>query len=144
MTKLINKKEINYWLVKTDPQTYSWKMLLMEKYTDWDGVRNFQARNNLKLMKKGDLALFYHSQLEKAITGIAKISKEYFPDPTAKEGVWVAVGIKPYKTLKQKVTLDEIKKNNLLKNIGLLKQPRLSVMPITKIEFDEIIKMSQS
>ncbi|ROL62357.1 EVE domain-containing protein [Bacteroidetes/Chlorobi group bacterium ChocPot_Mid] len=135
---------MNYWLVKSDPETYSWEMLLHDKYTEWDGVRNYQARNNLKLMKKGDMVLFYHSQLEKAIMGVAKISNEYFHDPTANEGDWVAVEIKPLKTFKQQVSLEDIKKNNLLKAIGLLKQPRLSVMPITKAEFDEILRLSKS
>jgi predicted RNA-binding protein with PUA-like domain len=144
MAKIDKKTGVNYWLVKSDPETYSWEMLLHDKYTVWDGVRNYQARNNLKLMKKGDMVLFYHSQLEKAIMGVAKISNEYFPDPTANEGDWVAVEIKPLKTFKQQVSLEDIKKNNLLKAIGLLKQPRLSVMPITKAEFDEILRLSKS
>lgn len=144
MSNKDKKTDENFWLVKTDPETYSWEMLLKDKFTVWDGVRNYQARNNLKLMKKNDLLLFYHSQVEKAIMGIAKISKEYFPDPTAKEGDWVAVEIKPYKTFRQQVTLEDIKKNNKLKAIGLLKQPRLSVMPLTKNEFDEIIRLSKS
>jgi len=144
MAKIDKKTGVNYWLVKSDPETYSWEMLLHDKYTEWDGVRNYQARNNLKLMKKGDMVLFYHSQLEKAIMGVAKISNEYFHDPTANEGDWVAVEIKPLKTFKQQVSLEDIKKNNLLKAIGLLKQPRLSVMPITKAEFDEILRLSKS
>jgi predicted RNA-binding protein with PUA-like domain len=144
MAKIDKKTGVNYWLVKSDPETYSWEMLLHDKYTVWDGVRNYQARNNLKLMKKGDMVLFYHSQLEKAIMGVAKISNEYFHDPTANEGDWVAVEIKPLKTFKQQVSLEDIKKNNLLKAIGLLKQPRLSIMPITKAEFDEILRLSKS
>jgi len=133
-------QNINYWLCKSDPETYSWNDLLKKKETIWDGVRNYQARNNLKKMKKGDIVLFYHSGQTPGIFGIAKVTKESFPDPTAKEELWVAVKIKADKSLKNAVSLEQIKMNKKLQNIGLLKQSRLSVMPLTKAEFDEIVR----
>jgi predicted RNA-binding protein with PUA-like domain len=132
---------MNYWLLKTDPKSYSWENLLNDGFTDWDGVRNYQARNNLKLMKKGDLALIYHSIDGKAVVGIAKISKEYYPDP--KDNAWVAVGISPYKELKNQVSLELIKSTKYLENIALIKQSRLSVMPMSLTEYNIIIKLAQ-
>ncbi|MGB9701463.1 MAG: EVE domain-containing protein [Candidatus Kapaibacteriota bacterium] len=134
---------MKYWLLKSDPETYSWENLIEDKKTDWTGVRNYQARNNLKVMKVGDLALFYHSQKEKAIVGIAQIVKEYYQDPTTDDTHWVAVDIAPVETLKKPVTLAQIKENPKLKNIGLLKQSRLSVIPVTNEEYNEIIKLSK-
>ena len=127
-----------YWLIKSDPETYSWDNLVKDKKTNWDGVRNYQARNNLNLMKKKDKLLFYNSQLDRSVVGIAEVTKEAFPDPTAKEGSWVAVEIKPIKKLKKPYTLKEIKENKELENIALIKQTRLSVMLITKEEFEII------
>lgn len=134
---------MKYWLLKSDPETYSWENLIKDKKTDWTGVRNYQARNNLKEMKVGDLALFYHSQKEKAIVGIAQIAKEYYQDPTTDETHWVAVDIAPVETFKKPVTLAQIKDDPHLKNIGLLKQSRLSVIPLTNEEYNEIINLSK-
>src|SRR5215813_2837652 len=99
----------NYWLVKQEPEAYSWQTFLKEKRTAWTGVRNFQARNNLRAMAKGDLVLFYHSVSDKCVVGVASVEKEHYPDPTAKEGDWVVVDLVPVKTLKKPVSLDEIK-----------------------------------
>jgi len=110
----------------------------------WDGVRNYQARNNLKEMKKNDLCFFYHSVTERSIVGIVKVVKEYYPDPTDKTERFVVVDVKAIKKLKKPVSLDQIKYNQKLQNIALVKQSRLSVMPVKKIEWNEIIKMSSS
>ena len=134
---------MNYWLVKSDPETYSWHDLVKDKKTTWDGVRNFAARNHLKAMKKGDHVLVYHSNLGE-VAGTAEIIKEAFTDTTAKEGNWVAVDLKALKSLKKPVLLSEIKSNKRLKDMLLLKISRLSVMPVKKEEFDEIMKMSDS
>ena len=109
----------------------------------WDGVRNYQARNNLKKMKKNDLCFFYHSVTERSVVGIVKVVKEHYPDPTDKTKRFVVVDVKATKKLKNPVNLDQIKENNKLKNIALIKQSRLSVMPLNKIEWDTIIKMSR-
>jgi predicted RNA-binding protein with PUA-like domain len=130
---------MNYWLVKSDPETYSIENLKTDKKTTWDGVRNYQARNSLKEMKIGDVVLFYHSQNEKAVVGIASVSKEYFQDPTSDEERWVAVEIKFEKKLKKIITLESIINNPKLKEIGLVKQQRLSVMPLKKVEYEEIL-----
>jgi len=132
-----------YWLIKSDPETYSWDDLIQDSFTDWDGVRNYQARNNLRIMKKGDLVLFYHSQIERAIIGIVKISKESFQDKTTSDEKWVAVEIKPLKKLKTPVSLELIKKTEELSNIALIKQSRLSVMPITDKEYNIILSMGK-
>lgn len=134
---------MNYWLVKSDPDTYSWQDLLKDKKTTWDGVRNYAARIHLRSMKKGDQVLIYHSNLGE-VAGTAEVIKEAFTDPTAKEGDWVAVDLKALKPLKKPVLLSEIKSNKKLKDILLIKISRLSVMPVKKEEFDEIIKMSNS
>jgi len=134
---------MKYWLVKSDPETYSWKNLIQDKKTDWTGVRNYQARNNLKEMNIGDLVLFYHSQEEKAIIGVAKVVKQAYQDATTNDPHWVAVDIEPVEEFKTPVTLSQIKLNPKLKNIGLIKQFRLSVMPITKDEYEEILKLSK-
>jgi predicted RNA-binding protein with PUA-like domain len=132
---------MNYWLMKSEPGTYSWDDLVRDKKTGWDGVRNFQARSNLKAMKKGDLAFFYHSGDDKAIIGIAKISKEAYPDPTDAE--WVAVEVVPEKKLKNMVTLAQIKADKRLQNMVLVKASRLSVQPVRKEEFDLILSLSE-
>ena len=133
---------MKYWLVKSEPFKYSWTMMLKDKVTYWDGVRNYQARNNLKLMKKGDLVLFYHSNEGKEIVGLTKVVKEYYQDPTDKTGRFVVVDVKAKKKLKNSVSLDKIKENNKLQDIALVKQSRLSVMPLKKTEWEIIIKMS--
>ncbi|MGK7392039.1 MAG: EVE domain-containing protein [Candidatus Cyclobacteriaceae bacterium M2_1C_046] len=130
---------MNYWLIKSEPNTYSWNDLEKDNRTFWDGVRNYQARNNLKAMKKGDLALFYHSVNEKAVVGIAKIVKEHYQDPGTDDDRWVAVDIEPFKKLKKPVTLDEIKADEQLENMVLIKNSRLSVQPVKVEEFDLIV-----
>ena len=131
----------NYWMVKQEPEAYSWDDFVKDGATDWTGVRNYQARNNLKAMKKGDKALFYHSVTGKEVVGIAKVSKAAFPDPTDEK--WVAVELQPDKPLKKTVSLAQIKANLALANIGLLRQSQLSVISLTKDEFDEIVSMSK-
>ena len=131
-----------YWLLKSEPGTWSWESQVKEGPSMWDGVRNYQARNNLKEMKKNDLCFFYHSVTEKCIIGIVKVVKEYYQDPTDKMGKFVVVDVEAVKKLKNSVSLDQIKANKNLKNIALIKQSRLSVMPLRKIEWDTIIKMS--
>ena len=132
---------MNYWLVKSEPSTYSWSDLQKDKKTTWDGVRNFQARNNLKEMKKGDLLLFYHSNEDKAVIGIAKVSKEQFPDPKDKD--WIAVEIAPERKLKNPVTLAQAKADKNLSDMVLVKSSRLSVQPVKREEFDWIINLSE-
>ena len=132
---------MNYWLVKSEPSTYSWEDLQKDKKTTWDGVRNYQARNNLKAMKKGDLLLFYHSNEDKAIIGIAKVAKEQFPDP--KDNAWIAVEISPERKLKTPVTLAQAKTDKNLANMVLVKTSRLSVQPVKKDEFDWVLKLSE-
>ncbi len=131
----------NYWMVKQEPEAYSWDDFVKDGATDWTGVRNYQARNNLKAMKKGDKALFYHSVTGKEVVGIAKVTKSEFPDPTDEK--WVAVELQPDKPLKKPVSLAQIKANLALANIGLLRQSQLSVIALTKDEFDEIVSMSK-
>ena len=133
---------MKYWLLKSEPNAWSWDNQVKEGASMWDGVRNYQARNNLKEMKKNDLCFFYHSVTEKSIVGIVKVVKEYYPDPTDKTGRFVVVDVKATKKLKNPVSLDQIKENNKLKDIALVKQSRLSVMPLKKTEWDIIIKMS--
>ncbi|HXF42283.1 MAG TPA: EVE domain-containing protein [Pyrinomonadaceae bacterium] len=132
---------MNYWLVKQEPTDYSWDDFQRDGKTDWTGVRNFQARNNLKAMKKGDKVLFYHSNVGKEVVGIAKVSKTAFPDPTDEN--WVAVELSVDKKLKKPVSLKDIKENPKLKNIGLLRQSQLSVMPLTAEEFQAILDLAK-
>ena len=133
---------MKYWLLKSEPDAWSWQNQVKEGPSMWDGVRNYQARNNLKKMKKNDLCFFYHSVNEKSIVGIVKVVKEYYPDPTDKTERFVVVDVKATKKLKNPVHLHQIKENRKLKDIALVKQSRLSVMPLKKIEWDIIIKMS--
>ena len=133
---------MNHWLMKTEPSTYSWEDLMRDKKTGWDGVRNYQARNNLKAMKKGDLVFIYHSMDDKSIVGIAKITKENYPDP--KDNEWVAVEIAPVKKLKKPVTLAQIKADKRFTNMALVKSSRLSVQPVRAEEFDLVIALSDT
>ena len=133
---------MKYWLLKSEPEAWSWDNQVKEGASMWDGVRNYQARNNLKEMKKNDLCFFYHSVTERSVVGIVKVVKEHYPDPTDETDRFVVVDVKAIKKLKNPVSLEEIKENEKLKNIALIKQSRLSVMPIKKIEWDEIIKLS--
>jgi predicted RNA-binding protein with PUA-like domain len=135
--------KINYWLLKSEPSTWSWNDQVKSKVDMWDGVRNYQARNNLMSMRLGDLCFFYHSISEKSVVGIVKVVGEHYPDPTDTSGKFVAIDVKALKALDNPVSLDAIKKNSKLKNIALLKQSRLSVMPISPIEYKEIIKISK-
>jgi len=134
---------MNYWLVKQEPESYSFETFQKEGKTDWTGVRNYTARNNLNEMKSGDKVFYYHSGEERAVVGLAKVTRTAFPDPTAKEGSWVAVELEAGKALKKPVTLSDIKANSKLKNMPLVKLSRLSVSPVAKDEFDEIIAMSK-
>lgn len=133
-----------YWLVKQEPTKYSFADLLRDGRTTWDGVRNFQARNNLKAMRQGDQVLFYHSNVGQAVVGICEVTREAYPDPTTKEPQWVAVDLAPKRALAREVPLSEIKTIPALKEIALLRQSRLSVMPLTKPEFDAILKHSRA
>jgi len=135
---------MNYFLVKSEPFKYSWDQFLKDKQTYWDGVRNYQARNNLKDMKKGDLVLFYHSNEGKEVVGIAKVVKEFYQDPTTSDERWVVVDLAPLETLKQPVSLETIKYDDLLKDTALVKQSRLSVMPLKAAEFDRIIELGNT
>jgi len=134
---------INYWLLKSEPSAWSWDKQVKDKVAMWDGVRNYQARNNLMKMKKKDLCFFYHSVSEKQIIGIVEVVKEYYPDPTDKTGRFVVTDIQAKTKLKRPVSLEEIKSTPKLSNIALIKQSRLSVMPLTKTEWDTIIKFSE-
>jgi len=135
--------KVNYWLLKSEPSTWSWEDQVKAGVEMWDGVRNYQARNNLMSMKKKDLCFFYHSVSEKSIIGIVEVVKEHYPDPTDKTGKFVVTDVKTKKRLKKAVSLEEIKSNPKLSNMALIKQSRLSVMPITKIEWETIIKISE-
>lgn len=131
------------WLVKSEPTKYSWAQLVKDGITHWDGVRNYAARNNLKAMKKGDLLFFYHSNDGLCIVGIAKVAKEFYQDPTTNDAAWVVVDIKPFKPLKNTVSLAQIKAEPKLKEMALLKLGRLSVVPVNDKEFNLILKMSE-
>ena len=132
---------MNYWLVKQEPEAYSFDDLIKDGKTDWTGVRNFQARNNLRAMKTGDKVLFYHSVSEKAVVGLAEVSREEFTDPLDEK--WIAVEIKPVEKFTKPVTLGTIKAEKSLGNIPLIKHSRLSVMPLTKDEFETILKLTK-
>src|SRR5437867_711523 len=142
-TKSIGSKKqtTNYWLVKQEPEAYSWNDLVRDGRTDWTGVRNFQARNNLRAMKVGDSVLFYHSGTGKCVVGITQVSKAAYLDPTADDGQWVAVDIKPLKALDEPVTLAAIRYHPDLKDLPLIRQSQLSVMRLTKEEFETIVAM---
>lgn len=135
---------MNFWLVKSEPDTYSWSKLNEEGSAVWDGVRNYQARNNLKNMKKGDLVLFYHSNIGLEVVGIAKVRKEFFQDPTTKDERWVSVELEPVKPLKRPVTLSEIKADPRLSAMPLVTHSRLSVMPVKKAEFDHLLSLGKT
>jgi len=130
---------MNYWLVKSEPHKYPWQQLLKDGWTYWDGVRNYQARNNLQAMRKDDAVLFYHSNEGLEVVGVARVIKEAYPDPTTADPRWVAVDIEPIETLATPVSLNDLKKDKRLQNIALIKQGRLSVMPLTQKEFEVIV-----
>ena len=134
---------MNYWLVKQEPTAYSWDDFVKDGKTAWTGVRNFQARNNLRSMKAGDRVLFYHSVTDKAIIGEAEVVRESFTDPTATEGNWIAVELKPIKTLRRRVSLEEIRADKKFSQLALVRSPRLSVMPVTADEYRAILALSK-
>jgi len=131
---------MRHWLIKSEPGTYSWNDLVRDGKTRWDGVRNFQARNNLRAMQSGDLALFYHSGEERSIAGVARVVTPAYPDPTAKDGDWSVVDVEPAFALREPVTLDRIKQERELRDMVVVKQSRLSVQPVEKDAFDAIVK----
>lgn len=135
---------MNYWLVKSEPFKYSWDQFVKDGFTCWDGVRNYQARNNLRSMKKGDMVLFYHSNEGMCIMGIAKVKKESYQDPTTEDENWISVDLKPYKKLKNPVSLAAIKAEPRLKDIQMLRLNRLSVVSILPEEFDLILELATS
>ena len=135
---------MNHWLVKQEPEKYPWTQFVKDKGTYWDGVRNYQARNNLRAMRKGDLVLFYHSVSEKAVVGVAKVTREAYADPTAKEGDWSKVDLKPVKAMAAPVTLAQIKAEPKLAGMGLLKQSRLSVSPLSAAEFKRVLQLGKT
>ncbi len=133
---------MNYWLVKTEPGAYSWEDFVKLGRDHWDGVRNYQARNNLKLMKEGDHVLFYHSVKAKQVVGIAKVVREHYQDPTTDDDRWVVVDLEPVKKLDKPVSLAQIKADDRLEGIALIRNSRLSVMPVDKAHFDIILSKS--
>ncbi len=134
----------HYWLVKQEPEAYSWWTFLKEGKTAWTGVRNFQARNNLRMMKKGEFVCFYHSVSEKQVVGLARVVRESYPDPTATEGDWSAVDLAPVKSLEKSVSLDTIKADRILKQMRLLKHSRLSVAPLTEAQFRRLLALAET
>lgn len=132
---------MNYWLVKSEPFKYSWDDLVRDGWTYWDGVRNYQARNNLRAMDVGDRVLYYHSNKGLEVVGVAEVIREHYQDPTTDDERWVVVDLKPVEPLKRPVSLKDIKRERGLSEIGLIKQGRLSVMPLRKAEFDLIVDM---
>lgn len=135
---------MSYWLVKSEPSSYSWEQLEKDKQTDWTGVRNFAARNHLKSMRKGDEVLFYHSNVGLEIVGIAKVAKEAYQDRTTGDSTWIAVDLTPYKKLKKPVSLEVIKKEKRLKDMALVRIGRLSVQPVTDKEWDVIMELANA
>ena len=133
-----------FWLVKQEPGTYAWTTFVEEGKTAWTGVRNYQARNNLRAMSKGDPVLFYHSGEGKEVVGIARVAKEAYPDPTATDGDWSGVDLVPVKALKKSVTLRIVKADNPLKEIPLIRNSRLSVMPLTEAQFKRVLELGET
>lgn len=131
-----------YWLIKSEPSTYSWDQLVKDKQTFWDGVRNYAARNNLKAMKKGDELFFYHSNDGVEIVGIAKVAKEFYQDPTTDENTWVVIDVKPVRKLKNPVTLAQIKADKRLADMALVRLGRLSVQPVTEKEWQIVLELA--
>lgn len=135
---------MKYWLVKQEPSSYAWSDFVKEGRAEWDGIRNYQARNNLRLMQKGDRVLFYHSVQGKEVVGIAEVIRSAYPDPSAEKGDWSAVDLKPIKALTKSVSLASIKADSQLAQIALIKQSRLSVMPISAKHFQRILKLGET
>jgi predicted RNA-binding protein with PUA-like domain len=135
---------MNYWLVKSEPETYSWSQFVKDGKTAWTGVRNFAARLNLRAMKSGDRVFFYHSGEEKSVVGLARVVKEFYPDATADDGDWSCVDLSAEKELSKPVTLTEIKADKILKEMILAKQSRLSVSPVTREQFERLLKLAET
>lgn len=134
---------MNHWLIKSEPNTYSWDDLVKLGRDHWDGVRNYSARNNMKAMKVDDLALFYHSVNDKCVVGVARVVREFYPDPTTDDDRWVVVDFVPEYKLKKVVTLEQVKADERLSNMVLVNNSRLSVQPVRKEEFDVIVGMGE-
>jgi predicted RNA-binding protein with PUA-like domain len=134
----------NYWLVKSEPSAYSWEDLVRGKRTRWDGVRNFEARNNLRAMKKGDVVLYYHSGEGKEIVGVAKVVAEAYADPTAKEGDWSVVDLAPERALSRPVSLAALKQDKTLSQMAVVRKPRISVVPVLSDELDRILELAET
>lgn len=132
---------MQYWLVKSEPSAYSWEQFAADKSTAWTGIRNYAARNNLRSMKKGDLVLFYHSNIGLEIVGIAKVKKEHYQDPTTDNPNWLATDLTVFRKLKKPVSLSTIKQDKILKQMALVKISRLSVSPVTAEEFDRVLEL---
>jgi predicted RNA-binding protein with PUA-like domain len=139
----MSKRPAQYWMVKQEPTAYAWASFVADGHAAWTGVRNYQARNNLRAMRKGDRVLYYHSVVGKEVVGIAEVTAEAYPDPTAKEGDWVCVDLAPVKALARPVTLEEIKGSKGLADIPLVRHSRLSVMPLTAAHFAEIERLAK-
>jgi predicted RNA-binding protein with PUA-like domain len=135
---------MNYWLVKSEPETYSWANFVQDGQTAWTGVRNFAARLNLRAMKSGDRVFFYHSGVEKSVVGLGRVVKEFYPDRTAEEGDWSCVDLAAEKVLARPVTLAQIRADRILKEMVLAKQSRLSVSPVTGTQFNQLLLLSQT
>jgi predicted RNA-binding protein with PUA-like domain len=135
---------MNYWLVKSEPEAYSWMTFVKDGKAAWTGVRNYAARNNLRAMKKGDLVFFYHSVTDKQIVGLARVVGEFYPDATAEEGDWSCVDLVPVKSLARPVGLETIKTDSVLRDMPLVKQSRLSVTPLTKTQFERLLKLGET
>lgn len=135
---------MQYWLIKSEPDVYSFQQLIVDGSTRWDGVRNYQARNHLRAMRTGDLCLYYHSNIGLEVVGIARVIREHYPDPTADKGDWSAVDVEPVCALKRPVPLATLKAHPALQHIGLVRNPRLSVMPLTEEEFRLVLQLGQT
>jgi predicted RNA-binding protein with PUA-like domain len=135
---------MNYWFVKSEPEAYSWSQFLKDGKTAWTGVRNFAARNNLRAMKKGDFVFFYHSGDQKSVVGLARVEKEFYPDSTAEDGDWSCVDLIPVEPLAKPVTLAQIKAGKILRETPLVKQSRLSVSPLTKPQFEQLLRLGET
>ncbi len=134
----------NHWLVKQEPEAYSWTTFVRDGVTAWTGVRNYQARNNLRAMQPGDPVLYYHSGEEKQVVGLARVEKAAYPDPTAVEGDWSAVNVAPVEALARPVTLGMIKGDKILKEMLMVRNSRLSVSPLTKAQFDRLLALAET
>lgn len=135
---------MQYFLIKSEPDTYSFEQLQADGRTRWDGVRNYQARNNLRAMQFGDLCLYYHSNIGLAVVGVARVARAHYPDPTAEKGDWSAVDMEPVQVLTRAVSLAEIKNDPVLQNLGLVRNGRLSVMPLTFDEFSAVLALGKT